>query len=380
MSDKINLLQRASEIEISPQFEGVTKLVCQISDDSEMVAGTDTGYTLEFSDPMMTRETLNAMLEKIRGHQYQPYRVDGAILDPAAEMGDAVSTQKLSAGIFSRSRTFGTLMKADISAPTDQEIEHEYKFETREERNVRRQLGDMSARLQVLSEGISAEAEARTEMGDEFRGQLEIQATEIGAKVSADTSSSMDTFGWKLNATSWEVYAGGKTVLKASEDGLEIAGTASAINGKIGGFTIGANAIYKTIAKFNGTAKSGVYLGTDGIQVGQGFRVSAAGELKLKGTITFVATDGTETTLTAARLREGAYQSYKNHEGWTSGASAGTSAKKIWDAAQNDHVGTDIVASYLNVRSNYFIMNGTTVEFIAAPSLGGYVLGTRGEG
>lgn len=279
MADRINLLRRMASLDRSPEFDGVTKLICNIDDETQMTVGNDTGYALEFDNPMMTEEVLAAMLEKIRGYQYQPYRAEGALLDPAAEMGDAVSMRGLYGGIFTRSRSFSRLMKADIEAPADEEIDHEYKFETKQERKVKRQIGDVRATLLIQADAIAAEVAQREADSSEFRGQLEVQATQIAAKVTADTSSNKSTFGWKLTATSWEVFANSKTVLKATKDGLEVSGKITATSGKIGGFDIGTNAIYNNISKFGGTQSTGVYLGTNGIQLGKNFKVDSSGNL-----------------------------------------------------------------------------------------------------
>lgn len=315
MSDRVNLLRRVDSLNKSPEFNGITKLICNIDDETQMTVGDDTGYVLEFENPMMTQSTLTAMLNKIRGYQYQPYTADGALLDPAAEMGDAVSVRDLYGGIFTRSRSFGRLMKADISAPADEEIDHEYKFETKQERKVKRQFGNVRAILLVQAGQISAEVAQREADSAEFRGQLEIQATEIAARVT-QTGGNNSSFGWSLLANEFGLYAGNTKVFYVNRNGAYVNGEIRATTGKIGGFTIGSNAIYNNISTFGGSQSTGVYLGTNGIQLGQNFKVNTSGNVTANNmTLTGTLNVG-GTNISASTLRSGAQVAYDRNGAW----------------------------------------------------------------
>ena len=255
MSDRVSIAKRMDTLDISPEINGYSKVIIYIDDDTYVEAGTDDGRILEVTNPFGTQQLANEMLAKLNGYRYEPYIADGAMLDPAAEMGDAVSGFGLYGGIYTRVRQFGKLMKADISAPHDEEIDHEYEYISATDRMYRREL---------------AQAQA----------ELSIQATQIAAKVSADTSENRQSFGWKLTSDSWEVFANNQTVLKATSAGLEVSGKITATSGTIGGFNIGSNAIYNNISSFGDTSKNyGVYIGTNGIQLGKNFRVDSAGNL-----------------------------------------------------------------------------------------------------
>lgn len=358
MSDRINLLRRLSSLDRSPEFDGVTKLICNIDDETQMIVGDDTGYALEFDNPLMTRAVLQAMLGKIRGYQYQPYQAEGAILDPAAEMGDAVSVRGLYGGIFTRSRNFSRLMKANIAAPADEEIDHEYKFETKQERKVKRQIGEVRATLLVQADRITAEVSQREADSAEFRGQLQVQATQIAARVT-QTGGNNSSFGWSLLANEFGLYSGSKKVFYVNASGAHVQGEITATSGKIGGFTIGASAIYNNISKFGGTQTTGVYLGTNGIQLGQRFKVDSSGNvtasnltinggsirigsnfsvdssgnvkasnMKLTGTLTVG-----DATITANNLRLGAERCNSGYTGWNGTTTRVSNSGGGWDNA-----------------------------------------------
>ena len=283
MSDEVTLNRRVSSLDVAPQFEPFSKIIIHIDDDTQVSAGNDTGRVLEFDNPLGTQTMANNLLAKLNGYEYQPYTAEGALLDPAAEIGDGVSIKDTYGGIYNRTVTFSRLMSANISAPADEEIDHEYKYESPTERKYKREMGDVRATLLIQSDRITAEVNARTAQGEQFASQLSQQATEIAAKVS-QTGGSNSSFGWSLKASEFALYAGSKKVFKATSSGVEIDGKITAREGYIGngssGFTITASAIYNNISSFGATNKNtGVYIGTNGIQLGKNFKVDSAGNL-----------------------------------------------------------------------------------------------------
>ena len=278
MSDSINIQQRATDLHKSPQFDSYSKVIIHINDETDITVGNDYGRTLEITNPFGTQQMAQDILAKLQGFQYQPYSAEGALLDPAAEVGDAVSVRGLYGGIYTRDRTFSRLMKADISAPQDEEINHEYTFESPQERKVKREFSDVRATLSVQADRITAEVNARTAQGQQLESQLSVMATEITAKVSA-TGGNNSSFGWSLTSTAHTCYAGNTQVMRVNSSGLEVRGKVTATSGQIGGFTIGSSAIYNNISYYGGTQSTGVYLGTNGIQLGQKFRVNSSGDV-----------------------------------------------------------------------------------------------------
>ena len=294
---------------MSPEFDGITKLICNIDDENQIVVGDDTGYALEFDNPLMTQEILTQMLNKVRGYQYQPFTATEALLDPAAEIGDAIAAKDLYGGLYQRSREFSNLMTADIGAPTDEEIDHEYKFETKQERKVKRQLGDV-------------------------RATLLIQAGQIAAKVSK-TGGNNSSFGWVLDDESHTWYANDSEVMKVTAAGLKVKGQITATSGYIGnennGFTISASAIYNGMTSLNDITHNGIYIGTNGISLGKGaFKVTSSGAISannmtLSGTLNIGGR-----SITAANLELGARQSANNYSSWNGTTSTVNTNGKTW--------------------------------------------------
>lgn len=280
MADRISLLQRAADLHKSPQFSAYSKVVIHVDSDTDITVGNDYGRTLEVANPFGTTAMANEMLSKLRGYQYQPYTAASALLDPAAEIGDGVAIKDVYGGLYTRVRNFGRLMAADISAPHDEEINHEFKFVTPQEREVKREFGNVKASLSIQADRITAEVSARTAQGQSLESQLSVLATEITAKVS-ETGGNHSSFGWSLTSSGHAWYAGNTEVMKVTASGLEVKGKITATSGFIGngsnGFTISNTAIYNNISSFGGSQSAGVYIGTNGIQLGQGFKVNSSG-------------------------------------------------------------------------------------------------------
>ncbi len=270
--------KRARTLEAPPQFDGYSKVVIQVNDELEYVAGSDTGRTLTFVNPWGTQQMADDLLSSILGYAYQPYTADGAILDPAAELGDGVTIKDVYSGIFSQKTDFTALCPADISAPSEEEIDHEYPYKSPQERKVTRKLYSLTAELKIQAGLISAEVEQRESDVKSLVSSLEIQAKEISAKVSS-TGGTASSFGWTLTDSDWTIRANNATILRASKSGLEVTGTVIANGGKIGGLDIKANAISYNNMTWGGTNTNGMYIGPSGIQLGKNFKVDASGNL-----------------------------------------------------------------------------------------------------
>ena len=350
----VNILKRAQNMEISEQFDGYSgvRIFVGTNDDGENViyeSGDTNGRTLEIKNPFGTQEMADNILADIQGYQYQPMSAESALLNPAAEMGDGVTVNGVYSGVFVRATQFGRLMASDISAPTDEEIEHEFAVESPSERQYTRFVQQTRAMLKITNLAIEAEVSARTAADTAINATLSIQATQIAAKVSKQSPSGQTSFGWNLTDTSWTVFSGSTSnvILKATSSGLEVKGKITATSGTIGGFTIGSTSIYSNgMSSMSSTQTTGVHVGTDGIKLGQNFKVWTNGNVEANNmTLTGTLNVG-GSNITASTLRQGAQEGYNwgsgggSYGGYSSrgayalaGADAGMNANKIFSTA-----------------------------------------------
>jgi len=306
-----NVLKRAQGLDISPQFQPYSGVEIYTGaqdangEDIVYTAGDASGRVLTIYNEWGTQTQADNILSSIRGFAYQPYVAQDALLDPSAELGDGVSVNDVYSGIYKLSRNYSSLMSADIQAPQSEELDHEYPYESSQDRQTTRKFSAMESELRMNSQ-------------------------EISAKVSV-TGGSPSNVSWSLTAYDWSVYANGSRVFRITSSGAEVSGRITATSGMIGGFDIGSSAISYNGLTWNGT-KNGIYLGTSGIQLGNRngsyFQASSSGAVVAQNmTLTGTLTIGGQ-SITAAALRGGAQSAYSNGGTWSSAANGWNNATR----------------------------------------------------
>ena len=331
LSNFVNVLigKQIESMDTSPQFQPYSGVEIIVNEEESIFVGDRTGRVLQIENPWGTREQAQIILSSLNstGFQYQPYTATNALLNPAAEIGDGVTINGIYSGIYKLSRNYGALMSADISAPQDEEVDHEYPYEPQQDRIYKREIGEAKAQIRINQESIEAEVLRASEMEGTLSSRISQNATEINAKVS-QTGGDNSSFGWSLLSNQFSLYAGSKEVFKCTSSGIEVNGKITATSGYIGngssGFTITASAIYNGMGNINSGA-NGIYIGTNGIALGGGkFKVTSTGsvsatDMTLSGTLNIGGS-----TISASTLRSGAQRAYSSGGYWDGGGGAGT--------------------------------------------------------
>lgn len=145
-----------TSFDYSPKFEPFSKVIINTSSETYVESGDDTGRTLKCECQWGTKAIADYILNKIKGYAYQPYNAVGARLDPCAELGDGVTINGVYSGIFSLDTNFSLVCSADITAPEDEEIDHEYAYES-DKKRVERKLSNAYASLKVGIDNVHSE-------------------------------------------------------------------------------------------------------------------------------------------------------------------------------------------------------------------------------
>ena len=343
----------------SPQFDGYSKVVVIVSDEIEYTAGNDMGRTMRLTCPWGTPEMAQNILESVRGFQYQPYTAEGAILDPSVELGDGVIANNIYGGVYTSKLKFGSLLTATVAAPEDEEINHEYPYKSKPNKEVTREAKLLRAEMRIQADRISMEITDRQNDVKTLTSQLQLQSGLIEAKVSK-TGGDASSFGWALDASSWKLQANNKDVLLATKNGLEVYGKITATSGKIGGFNIQPNYMSYNNQTWGGTNSTGIYLGPSGFQLGKKFKVDSDGNLNASsgkftgtvyaGSIQYGNTGGylsgsgiASDSITGDRMEAGTITTRYTSDGINSGVAGGVLAKDVF--AGND------TASYIKTKA-----------------------------
>ena len=227
---------------------------------------SNSGRVLDIVNPFGTVAMASDILRALRqtngiALNYSPFDAD-ALIPPHFELGDAVVINNDHHGIYGFNTKASRLPKSNINAPADEEIDHEYPF-----------------RSDVKSRQL-------TRKFDSIQSQFIVQAGKISAKVSKVGGNQSQTFGWSLTENGFyinngEVRSDGTDLFSFNSTGLHIKGDIEANTGHIGGsggFTIQSGKLYSGKSSLSSNA-NGVYIGTDGISLGSGFKVTSGGYL-----------------------------------------------------------------------------------------------------
>lgn len=230
---------------------GDTVTVSKITNSGEQTVTaelTRSGRAFEVDCPLVKpsqRQTVaDALLAKVYGFSYQPYEAEGALLNPAAELGDAITAFGVYGGLYKQNLTFGRLMCSSIGAPAEEEIDSEFQFKSSQERRYARKFADIAA-------------------------EFKIQADEISAKVS-QVGGNNSSFGWQLQSDHFSVFRGLQEVMRIDASGAKFAGTVRANSIATGTITVGGttfNAGYVQGSQIGSNTVSGgnIALGNNGV-------------------------------------------------------------------------------------------------------------------
>lgn len=194
-TDISNVNARTVTLSKAPSFAPYSKVVLYVGVDENgnsisYTAGDDTGRTLHVSNEWGSQSMANNILAQIYGFQYQPYKATGAMADPATELGDGVNIGGLYSGVYEQNIVFNTLMASELAAPVDEEVEHEYGFESNTDRAYTRMVAQTRSGITQNSREIALQVEElRYDILDpnnseSLQSQLTITASAITQEVS----------------------------------------------------------------------------------------------------------------------------------------------------------------------------------------------------
>jgi hypothetical protein len=144
-TDTLNVGAAAAGLRTSPALSSWTGVTVYWADEEAYDSGSDSGRVLTCDCPWATQDTADDMLSALSGSAYQPYNADGAIIDLALELGDVVTVgmpnDTVTGPVMDINISGGALEQADIMAPGEDEIDHEYPYASYIDRSLKRKVG-----------------------------------------------------------------------------------------------------------------------------------------------------------------------------------------------------------------------------------------------
>lgn len=117
------------------------------------------GKTLSIVNPDGTKAMAEFILSKTEGYIQRSYEGRNALLDPAVELGDAVTVGGIYSVIAEQNLQFDALYRADISAPAADEIDDEYPYKSPTQRLIERNMAKTRSLITKTSEAIMLKVE-----------------------------------------------------------------------------------------------------------------------------------------------------------------------------------------------------------------------------
>ena len=158
--DKTYLGRRLAEFSPGIASQPITKVeLLDENGDVVGVSGSDTGRTLTALQPDGTNAMAASILAKVSGYKHIGYEGSEALLDPAVELGDAVTVDGLYVPLIAMDMTFDPMLAQNISAPDADEIDDEYPYKSPTQRQIERNMAKTRSLITKTSEEIMLKVE-----------------------------------------------------------------------------------------------------------------------------------------------------------------------------------------------------------------------------
>lgn len=189
MSDKLFVGLGVTSVEDNGTLPPISRVTLMVDDNNAITAGDDTGREIIADCPFATQEMVNAILSRLKGYQYHAYTASDAGIDPAVELGDAVTVGGIYS-VVSRIEDDGTGYPS-IAAPGEAELEDEYPSVGPVTQTFNRQISETRSLISKTSEEILLKVENELEgLSSSFSVQLQqiqSQVTGLNGQVSSIT-------------------------------------------------------------------------------------------------------------------------------------------------------------------------------------------------
>ena len=141
------------------ETEPITGIVLWVDSENCFEVGNANGYVMEIDCPYGTAEMANNLLTQMNGKRYKGFNAEKAIISPLAEMGDSVTVNGVYSMLAYKNTVFGVRHTSQISAPGENEVEHEYSSDGYVTREFNRQLAQVRSSITKTAENIELKIE-----------------------------------------------------------------------------------------------------------------------------------------------------------------------------------------------------------------------------
>ena len=140
-SKTINIGKLTSSLDTADAFDAIDRVILKLDEKTgyrspESTFDSLTGRILEAYCPWTSQELADDLLSIVNGFVYQPYEANGAEIDPSCQLGDGVTVNGITSQIYSQVIHLDARCSDDISAPYEEEVNHEYPYRSPAQRKI----------------------------------------------------------------------------------------------------------------------------------------------------------------------------------------------------------------------------------------------------
>lgn len=240
MNGKIFVGKKALSLTEYKKSDPITGVILWVDNDNCFQAGDDTGTVIENDCPYGTQGMADALLDQLKGYEYQGIDANGARVTPVAELGDGLTINGIYTQLAYQNIRFSTGEVMDVAAPGKNETLHEYQTEGETSKWFSHQIA------QTYSEISKTAEEIRLEVKNEIDG------------LSASIDIKLDSITSQITGINGQVSSITQTVDSISSEIRGLSGDVSSIEQKVDSISLEVS---------NSTSSSRIQLTIDGVTV-----------------------------------------------------------------------------------------------------------------
>lgn len=189
MSEKYYVGKDVTSFFDKGKYKPISRVTLLVDDKNSLTAGDDTGMEVIASCPHATQPMVNALLQTMKGYQYQAYEAGAANIDPAAELGDGVTV----GGIYSPLSKLSDDGRgyAGISSPGELEMEDEYPSGGYIKQEFDRKIAETRSSINKTSEAINLRIDGVNGEVSSLKVSLGNVQSEVSGKIDGNTAQSL---------------------------------------------------------------------------------------------------------------------------------------------------------------------------------------------
>lgn len=200
----------------SPKLAPISSVRLETEAGSVVTAGDNSGYTLQAPCEWVSPTGLAELcLSKVEDYSYKPFVASGAFLDPAAEIGDLVVIDGHSYQMMSIEWNINTWPTASISAPYEEEVDHEYTIVSPEAKSYRKAMygtekkledyptiSEMHSSIEQTEQRITLEVSETYVNLDDYEEEIANLQSQIDGQISTYSGGDVPTLS-NYPASDW---------------------------------------------------------------------------------------------------------------------------------------------------------------------------------